>query len=368
MQVDLFDFTLPESLIATQPMQPRGAAKLLHISDNRDGHSAPFHDQHVRDLPNLLQKDDILLYNDCKVLPARMAANNQKGQALSITFLEEIGDVSPLIHPPFIIWRSFIKPGKRVHEHDNITLQGGLMANIVKKHDDGMVDLQLAIKATDFFNYLEKYGDMPLPPYIEKRRKTIKQAVKQAQDKDNYQTIFAKNQGAVAAPTAGLHIDEALRKAIEDKGVKLYPVTLLVGAGTFLPVKVENIQDHHMHSEWGNIPASTAKAIRQQKQAGKRVVALGTTSLRILEAAAKQYSASHIQAFSGKTDIFITPGYSFQLVDCLITNFHLPKSTLFMLVCAFCGIDRMQAAYRHAIAHQYRFFSYGDACFLERSN
>ena len=249
-------------------------------------------------------------------------------------------------------------------------MKGGAAISVIDKKPDGTIYFSLPFDEHAFFQYLAEHGEMPLPPYIERMRKLQDAAPSTPHDQQDYQTIFARRQGAVAAPTAGLHIDHFMREKLEDKGICLMPVTLLVGAGTFLPVKVQNIADHKMHAEWGEISKDSAKRINQQKAAGKRVIALGTTSLRILESVATSNAASHLKApltpFAGKTDIFITPGYDFKIVDALITNFHLPKSTLFMLVSAFCGRATMQAAYRHAVDKHYRFFSYGDACLLER--
>ncbi|MFK7866607.1 MAG: tRNA preQ1(34) S-adenosylmethionine ribosyltransferase-isomerase QueA [Alphaproteobacteria bacterium] len=357
MDIDQFDFSLPANLIARYRANPPNSAKLLHVP----AHNASFGDSTIANLADFFEAGELIIYNDCKVLPARIGAYHQPSSKIMLTFIERIdANQAGQDH-----WRILAKPARKIKENLPLTLDGGLQIMPLSKAEDGSVEISVPMAEYDFYAYLEAHGAMPLPPYIESARKQHGEPVSAKQDKDDYQTIFAAKQGGVAAPTAGLHIDEALRDALIAKNVRLMPVTLLVGAGTFLPVKVQNIEHHKMHQEWGEVPSDTAAAIQAQIKAKGKITALGTTSLRIIEAAAQ--SPQGFGAFKGKTDIFITPGFEFSIIDRLMTNFHLPKSTLFMLVSAFSGLDRMQAAYRHAVAHDYRFFSYGDACLLERS-
>jgi S-adenosylmethionine:tRNA ribosyltransferase-isomerase len=339
MLVSEFDFDLPRNLIATSPANPRDSARLLQISDN-------FQDRTISNLPELLTSGDILVFNDTKVIPAQLSAH--RGDAkIDLTLHKNISDG---------IWKAFVRPAKKLKKEDVIKISESFSATVLDK-DEGEVTLQFCTNGEDFYHKLHQFGRPPLPPYIER-----KDGAKPT-DVDDYQTIYAKNRGAVAAPTAGLHFTDALLSKIREKGVTIAFTTLHVGAGTFLPMKVDNTEDHKMHAEYGVISSATADIINAAKAAGGRVIAVGTTSLRLLETVADENG--QLKKFEGDTDIFITPGYKFKIVDCLVTNFHLPKSTLFMLVSAFAGMEKMKAAYAHAIENDYRFYSYGDACFLE---
>ena len=347
MQVDDFDFDLPESLIALRPAQPRDTARLLHIS----GDGAPG-DHIMRDLPKFLRSGDALVVNITKVIPARLNGMRMRdgagGAKVEITLIERLGPVD---------WQCFLKPAKRVNNGD--TIKFGDVQALVRARQGGEAQLSFDIPLDTMETTLAELGSMPLPPYIAGKR------APDARDNDDYQTLFAREDGAVAAPTAGLHFTPELMAALEAKGVSVHEVTLHVGPGTFLPVKVDDIAAHKMHGEWGQVSADTAAALNRVKANGGRIVSVGTTSLRLLESAAAENG--NIQPFEAVTDIFITPGYKFRAVDMLVTNFHLPRSTLFMLVSAFCGLERMQAAYAHAIADGYRFYSYGDGSLLERA-
>ncbi len=333
-----FDFDLPRDLIADAPARPRDSARLLEIG-------ASLADRTVRDLPSLLSPGDVLVVNDTRVIPARLRGT-RRGAKIEVTLhkAEANGD-----------WRAFARPARKLAAGDAIDFADGFAALVVEKGEDGEVVLRFD-SAEDLFAALERHGEMPLPPYIARGSGAT------TQDSDDYQTIYAERKGAVAAPTAGLHFTERLFDEIRATGVRIVTVTLHVGAGTFLPVKVDRVDEHRMHSEWGEIGADVARTINDARAAGGRAVAVGTTSLRLLESAAGEDGI--VRPFSADTDIFITPGYQFRAVDRLMTNFHLPRSTLFMLVSAFSGLERMKAAYAHAIAERYRFYSYGDACFL----
>jgi len=341
MLTDDFDFELPRALIAQRPAEPRDSARLLEVGDRLS-------DRSVRDLPGLLRAGDLLVVNDTRVIPARLTGT--RGQArVEVTLHRRLGPAA---------WRAFARPAKRLRPGDEIRFADDLAAEVTEKRDGGEVALRFATQDLDAA--LERHGVMPLPPYIERPREG------DASDRSDYQTVYAAHPGAVAAPTAGLHFTNELLKAIEAAGVGIARLTLHVGAGTFLPVKAERIADHRMHSEWGRIDETTAGRIQAARDAGGRIVAAGTTSLRLLESAAPELG--RIAPFESETDIFITPGYRFRMVDLLLTNFHLPRSTLFMLVAAFSGLERMKAAYAHAIAAGYRFYSYGDACLLHRAD
>lgn len=346
MRVDLFDFDLPPERIALEPASPRDAARLLHVA--ADG----LHDRIVRDLPTLLRAGDMLVVNDTKVIPAqlfgtRAARGEGEPVAIEATLHKDIGEGC---------WRAFVRPAKRLREGDEI-LFGDKLSARVKERDGAEAVLSFKTGAQSFKEALEQAGVMPLPPYIARRRPAGDE------DKTHYQTIFANDPKSVAAPTAGLHFTQDLLTQLQAVGVELMTITLHVGAGTFLPVTADDTADHKMHSEWGEITAEQAERINACKAAGGRVIAVGTTSLRLLESAADENGA--IQPFAAETDIFITPGFRFKIADMLMTNFHLPRSTLFMLVCAYAGMERMKAAYAHAIEKAYRFYSYGDACLLE---
>ncbi len=341
MNLSDFDFDLPEALIATRPARPRSSAKLLLAQGDR------FTDAKVRDLPQILRPGDRLVLNNTRVIPARLFGTRQRGEAVAkveITLLEP--------HPQG--WRALAKPLRKVNPGEVIRFSNDLSATVIAKSE---TDLQLSfnLSGPDFDLALAAAGMMPLPPYIAAKRPA------DVQDHIDYQTVFARHSGAVAAPTASLHFDQDLLKALAAIGVEFTEVTLHVGAGTFLPVKVEDVTTHKMHAEWGELTAAAAAQIAATKAAGGRVIPVGTTALRLIETAAR---SGRIEPFIGPTDIFIYPGFKFAVTDGLMTNFHLPKSTLLMLVSALMGQDRIKAIYRHAIAHNYRFFSYGDSSLL----
>ena len=345
MRVELFDFALPEERIASEPASPRDSSKLLCIPKN-----GVFQDKHAYDLDTLLLPSDVLVFNDTKVLPARLYG--MRGQAhIEATLLKQLS---------LDTWECLIKNARRLKQGDEISFAENFNAAVLSKSEDGPVRLKFNRSGTELFEALHTYGIMPLPPYIH-REKGGKES-----DKADYQTIYAKNEGAVAAPTAGLHFTEELFKRLDEKGVQRVFVTLHVGGGTFLPMKAADTKDHKMHAEFGVITQQTADFLNEAKRQGRRIISVGTTSLRLLESAADDKGVLH--PFCGETDIFITPGYRFKFIDLLWTNFHLPKSTLFMLVCAFAGMEKMKKAYRHAIERQYRFFSYGDACLIEKDD
>lgn len=338
-----FNFDLPEALIAQTPVTPRDAAGLLHVT--RQGCA----DRHVYDLPDLLRADDLLVLNDTKVIPARLYG--QRGTVKTEILLHKKQENGT--------WLVFARPGKRLRVGDTVVFAPDFFAEILEKRASGEVLMRFSAADAELFGFLHRYGEPPLPPYIKRGEGQAKQ------DQAQYQTIYAAHEGAIAAPTAGLHFTPELFAKLDAKGVQRVMVTLHVGAGTFLPVKAEHLKDHVMHAEWGEIGKATAAAINEAKRQGRRIVAIGTTSLRVLESAADEQGIIH--PFHGETDIFIAPGYRFRAADALMTNFHLPKSTLFMLVCAFAGMGRMRDAYTHAIAAHYRFYSYGDACLLEHA-
>ncbi|WP_127752643.1 tRNA preQ1(34) S-adenosylmethionine ribosyltransferase-isomerase QueA [Devosia sp. 1566] len=352
MRVSDFDFELPESSIALHPAEPRDSARLL-VVDPQHGLS----DRHIPDLLNLLHPGDVLVVNDTRVLPAELRGTRIRGDnRASVSFnLHKRDDAST--------WRAFARPAKRLALGDQLELGNGqtepLRATVAGKGDGGEIILRFALSGAQLDEAIKSHGAMPLPPYIGAKRAL------EERDKTDYQTVYAAEDGAVAAPTAGLHFTQDLLDRLEAKGVTIERVTLHVGAGTFLPMKAEDTEDHVMHAEWGEIDAPTVERILAAKRAGGRVVAVGTTSLRLLESAARPTGT--LAPFVGDTDIFITPGFQFRCVDLLMTNFHLPKSTLFMLVSAFSGLDTMQAAYRHAIDTGYRFYSYGDSSLLLRA-
>jgi S-adenosylmethionine:tRNA ribosyltransferase-isomerase len=342
MRVDLFDYDLPPEFIAHEPARPRDAARLLDLTGDA------FVDRTIRDLPDLLRVGDILVSNDTRVIPARI--DGMRGAVrIEATLHKPSGDGR---------WAAFARPGKRLRIGDEVLFTGRLPARVIEKREGGEVLFAFAASDDKVIAHLKQHGRMPLPPYIKR------QADEGGGDPSDYQTVFARQDGAVAAPTAGLHFTPALLERLDAMGVKRATVTLHVGAGTFLPVKVDDTDDHLMHAEWGQIDAETARTINEVRAAGGRVISVGTTSLRVLESAANE--DGKLSTFSGETRLFITPGYNFRMVDLLLTNFHLPKSTLLMLVSAFSGTERMLAAYEHAKAVGYRFFSYGDASLLRR--
>lgn len=340
MRVDLFDFELPQGRIADRPAAPRDSARLLHVS------RAGLADLKVSDLPALLRPRDILILNDTRVIPARLLG--RRG-VVPIEFLLHRRITSDS-------WQGFAKPGKRLRLGQSVEFQDGLAAEVAAK-DAALVTLRFNRSGDALTEAFEAIGHVPLPPYI--RRPD------DASDRADYQTMHAVKPGAVAAPTAGLHMTPALVAALDERGVARAHVTLHVGAGTFLPVNVEDTNDHFMHAEWGEIDAAAAGRITAARAEGGRIVAVGTTSLRLMESAATEDGTT--APFSGETSLFITPGYRFKTADMLLTNLHLPRSTLFMLVCAFAGLETARAAYAHAIAQDYRFYSYGDACLFERA-
>ncbi len=340
MRVDDFDFELPRHLIATHPVEPRDGARLLVVGTSLE-------DRRILDLPLLLRRGDLLVFNDTRVIPARLSGS--RGEArFEATLHRDLGGGA---------WRAFVKGAKRLTPGDRLAFGEGFAATVGAKHEEGDVTLRFDLEGPAFRAMLERFGSMPLPPYIKRP------AGGDARDRCDYQTIFAAKDGAVAAPTAGLHFTDRLLAALDAAGIGRLTVTLHVGAGTFLPVKAEDTRDHRMHSETGFIEAAAAERLNAVRAAGGRIVAVGTTGLRLLESAADE--SGRVAPFAGETALFITPGYRFRAVDLLLTNFHLPRSTLFMLVSAFAGLDRMKAAYAHAIAAGYRFFSYGDACLLQ---
>jgi len=349
VHVDLFDFDLPQTCIAQHPAQPRDSARMLVIG----GQNEPLEDHGVTDLAAFLKPGDLVVFNDTKVIPARLSGRRiQDGVTATVELTLHKRDAPDT-------WCAFARPAKKLKMSQRIDFDHGLKAEVLDKRDGGEVVLRFNRSADALMATLEKIGWMPLPPYIKRAKGG------DAHDLDDYQTLFAAHPGAVAAPTAGLHFTPRMIEALTARGVHAVRVTLHVGAGTFLPVKVADTRDHKMHSEWGEISPAAAAAINHARANGGRVVAIGTTSLRVLESAAD--GAGFVHPFRAETDIFITPGYRFKVVDALMTNFHLPKSTLFMLVSAFGGLERLRAAYAHAIETGYRFYSYGDACLLTRT-
>ena len=336
MRVDLFDFALPQELIAQRPAVPRDSARLLDVAE--DG----LHDRSVRDLPGLLHPGDLVVFNDSKVIPARLIGKRTTGGKVEVLLLRDTGNGE---------WLCFARPTKRLKEGDALAF-AGLEGRVRAIDDEGSIVVAFDRRGADFLAALEKGGAMPLPPYI-------RGGVADERDRTDYQTLFARLDGSVAAPTAGLHFTPALMAALAERGIATAGVTLHVGAGTFQPVRVEDTERHAMHGELGEVPQATVDAIAR----ARRVVSIGTTALRLLESVA---ASGPMRAWSGETAIFITPGFEFRIVDLLLTNFHLPRSTLFMLVAAFAGLERMKEAYAHAVARRYRFYSYGDCCLLRR--
>ncbi len=352
MRVSDFDFELPETLIALHPAEPRDSARLLVV---RPGEALD--DRHIPDLRTLLRPGDVLVVNDTRVLPAELRGVRVRG--------ENRAGVSFNLHKRVDAhtWRAFARPAKKMGLLDELELGNGegevLRARIAGKGETGEVTLEFELGGAQLDEAIKSHGAMPLPPYIGAKRGV------EERDKVDYQTVYAAEDGAVAAPTAGLHFTEKLLQDLADMDVAMERVTLHVGAGTFLPMKVDDTDDHVMHSEWGEIDQASVERINAHRAAGGRVIAVGTTSLRLLETASR--ATGTLQPFVGDTDIFITPGFHFRTVDVLMTNFHLPKSTLFMLVSAFSGLETMKAAYAHAIENGYRFYSYGDSSLLHRA-
>ncbi len=346
MKLSDFDFHLPDHLIATRPASPRSSARLL-FAQGED-----IQDRHVFDLPDILQLGDRLVLNDTRVIPARLSGRRHRDSAQGLV---SAAIEATLLDPQSDgCWAALIKPLKKVKPGEEIVFSDDLSATL-EKVADGRAYLRFNLTGEDFDQALEQAGAMPLPPYIAAKRAADEQ------DKTDYQTVWARNSGAVAAPTASLHFDDELLEALSARGVDFTHVTLHVGAGTFLPVKVEDVTTHKMHAEWGRVSARAAAEIAATKEAGGRVIPVGTTALRLIESAAR---GGQIEPWEGETDIFIYPGFRFNVTDALMTNFHLPKSTLLMLVSALMGQDRVKSIYDHAVAGEYRFFSYGDASLL----
>jgi len=353
MRVALFDFDLPPGRIALRPAEPRDSARLLVVRP----HGTPrFEDRMILDLPSQLEPGDVLAVNDTRVIPARLHGFRIRGETsahIEVTLIHREGGA---------LWRAFARPGKKLRQGETIRFAPveneaeNLEAEIISKSEEGEIFLRFTLAGEALDKAIEKIGEMPLPPYIAGRRPA------DGKDRQDYQTLFAQKPGAVAAPTASLHFTPRLIAALAERGISLQTVTLHVGAGTFLPVKADDTKDHKMHAEWGEVTQAAAEALNRARASGGRIIAVGTTCLRILESAAAPDGM--IGAFSGETSIFITPGYTFKAVDVLLTNFHLPRSTLFMLAAAFSGLKTMRAAYAHAIRENYRFYSYGDACLL----
>ena len=355
MRTDLFDFHLPPERIALRPASPRDSARLLVV-----GSDGVLRDQVVTDLPEWLRAGDQIVVNDTKVIPAQLTGRRigrPTEPKIEATLIKRLDGSR---------WQALVKPAKRLLEGDairfgnegRVCLLGNLDATVERKGAEGEVTLSFNFHGPVLDQAIADVGQVPLPPYIASKREV------DARDSEDYQTMFAQAEGAVAAPTAGLHFTPALETALRDRGVIIHRITLHVGAGTFLPVKAEDTAGHKMHAEWGQITAGTASALNAARANGGRIVAIGTTSLRLLESAAAEDGT--IRPFAEDTSIFITPGYRFRAADILLTNFHLPRSTLFMLVSAFAGLETMKRAYAHAIAQGYRFYSYGDACLLFR--
>ena len=340
MKVADFDFELPRAMIAARPARPRDASRLLEV---RPG---ALSDHVFSELPALLRPGDLLVFNDTRVIPARLTGRRGAAKVAVTLHKREAGDR----------WRAFAKPAKRLRVGDRIDFAPDFSAEVAGKGEAGEVVLAFSAGGGALIEAIERHGAMPLPPYIPRPEGP------DARDRVDYQTVFAERAGAVAAPTAGLHFTATLLEALTARGVEGVRVTLHVGAGTFLPVRADDTAGHVMHAEWGEVTAEAARRINEARAAGGRIVAVGTTSLRLLESAANDDGA--VAPFGGDTELFITPGYKFRAVDLLITNFHLPRSTLFMLVAAFAGLGRMKAAYEHAKQVGYRFYSYGDACLL----
>ena len=343
MKTEVFDFNLPQELIANKPCEPRDAARLLHIE------GAKLTDGHMCDLANWLRPSDVLVFNDTKVIPARLYGMRGEAQ-IELTLFKQI-DLST--------WETLIKNARRLHNGDLLTFDTGLAATVLDKTETGFVIVRFNCQGADLFAKLHEVGTMPLPPYIKRLRGGLDT------DKTDYQTMYARHEGAVAAPTAGLHFTERVFDALKRRGIQWEFVTLHVGGGTFLPVKVEDTKNHKMHAEYGVISQEVAARLNVARQKGSRIIPVGTTSLRLLESAADEQGQIH--PFAQETAIFITPGYHFKATDALFTNFHTPKSTLFMLVSALAGLDVMQNAYKHAVEERYHFFSYGDACLIEKA-
>ncbi len=343
MKTSLFDYVLPPERIAQNPMEPREAAKLLALDRN----TGTIQGKQVSDLPELLRKGDLLIFNDSKVFKARLKAviygknTREAGKEVEIFLLRPEGD----------IWIALARPGKKLHSGCRVEFADGTKARVLGKRDDGTVDIDFGMYPQGVFELADRYGEVPVPPYLEPTKENT----------SVYQTTYAKNVGSVAAPTAGFHFTDALLEKLREKGVDTNFITLHVGLGTFRPMKGETLEEHVMHSEWAHVPETTSLAIEKAKKEGRRVIVVGTTAMRALESWATQGKTSN---WSGFTSLFITPGYEFKVADGMITNFHLPKSTLIVLVSAFAGRESIMNAYKHAIEYDYRFYSFGDAMLI----
>jgi S-adenosylmethionine:tRNA ribosyltransferase-isomerase len=344
MRVELFDFDLPGRLIAQRPAVPRDSARLLYLP--RQGECAEYV---VADLPRLLKPGDLLVFNDTRVIPARIHGRRASGGKVEALLLHAVGAG---------VWRAMARGAKRLRAGDRLGFDGNLSAAVAAVHHDGTIDLDFGLPDGEVLDRLHRHGHMPLPPYI-------RGGHDDPRDRDDYQTIMARRDGAIAAPTAALHFTDTLLRRLREAQVAVAMLTLHVGAGTFQPVRASDTSDHKMHEERGELSAAAVAALEACRARGGRIVAVGTTSLRVLETVAHRHDGRFVPWY-GETDLFITPGFRFRAVDLLLTNFHLPRSTLFMLVSAFAGLERMQALYAQAIAGSFRFYSYGDACLLER--
>ncbi len=337
-----FDFDLPRDRIATAPARPRDSARMLEVGKQLS-------DRTVRELPSLLGAGDVLVLNDTRVIPARLHGL-LRGARVEVTLIRQGSGAN---------WQALARPARKLAPGDIIVFAGDFRATVAGTGERGEVTLSFD-SPREVLPALERYGELPLPPYIRRPKGPT------AEDAVDYQTVYSARPGAVASPTAGLHLTDTLLQQIRECGVEIATITLHIGPGTFLPVRTEDIRSHRMHGEWGEITPSTAAMLNAARDKGGRVISVGTTCLRLIESAASVDGT--VQPFNNETDLFITPGYRFRAVDTLMTNFHLPRSTLFMLVSAFSGLDRMKTAYEHAIAANYRFYSYGDACFLHRAD
>jgi len=345
MKITDFDFDLPERLIAKYPVKQRSSSRMLHLN----GNSGDIKHGNFTDIIDLIDEGDLLIFNNTRVIPARLFGHKESGGKVEVLLERVLSDNTALAH---------MKASKSPKAGSNITLEGGLQATVLGRQG-ALFHLKFS-SDRNIFDLLEAYGHMPLPPYIDRPDEDT--------DKERYQTVYNEKPGAVAAPTAGLHFDDATLQALANKGVNTAFVTLHVGAGTFQPVRVENIHDHEMHSEYAEVSQEVVDLVKQTKAKGKRVIAVGTTSVRSIESAAKAADDQLIAPFLSDTNIFIYPGFEFKVIDCMLTNFHLPQSTLMMLISAFASRDMVMQAYQEAIEQNYRFFSYGDAMFIERAN
>jgi len=343
MKLSDFDYELPPENIAQRPIQPRDSARLLVVDESLT-------DSTLKNLPGLFRPGDLLVFNNTRVIPARLIGKRKTAKIDVTLHKEEAPDT----------WRAFARPARKLKPGDQIDFAEDFTAEVTAKGEQGEVTLTFQHAGDDLRRQLEQYGAMPLPPYIKRN------PLPDRQDHDDYQTMFAEVPGAVAAPTAGLHFTPEILAELSKKNIQHTFVTLHVGAGTFLPVRTDNVDEHRMHAEWGDVSKQTAMLINKTRAKGGRIIPAGTTALRLLETAAR--ADGTLKPFTGDTSLFIKPGYRFKAADMLFTNFHLPRSTLFMLVCAFAGTDRMKQAYQHAIDHDYRFYSYGDACLLAKDS